>query len=921
MANDGQIVFEVTADGKHAIADIKAITKAIQQETGKWDAAAKQATDGIEGKFSGLLKKLAAGFSTVKIAKALLDFGSAAVDAASDLREVQNVVDVTFGSNANKIETWSKNAASQFGLTETQAKKFSSTMGAMLKSSGMAGDQIVDISTDLAGLAADMASFYNLDFEEAFSKIRSGMSGMTMPLKELGIDMSVDTLNAYALAQGMEKTYSQMTQSEQTMLRYQYLMQATSDAQGDFARTSTEYANSTRTLENNIERVKTILGNSFIDIVTQAKNGLNEFINLLFPEKKTTVIDDFNAIDVDTESKLVALGKIKQEAEDTASILREIYGKGENEGEDEQGVAAAEVVAKYGVKSDETRAYLEKLGFSTEEIDTKQKDWLETCKRLVKVLPGLNEIINTETGEVKGGTQAIFDYIKAWEEGQTKLVMLGALEQKESALSSRFADLPGLQLDMALAERRVREQRKKIDALLKKYGRSGFDVYDESGRIKFNNPGVGLTDEEKEIFAALEAYNDLVDKQNEARESYKAQKDALEEAKIALEEYRQTIEEMPGDIDKAKSASDKFWEDSAEGIKVLVNAAAEAVKAMEDYATGVHEASEKAVNSVVHGLDAINYSTYKTTSTNIENVRKQLNGLKEGTDEWKEKHSGLEKELEKYNNQLITTDSIYKNLQSQADFLGDYLKNLRQAREMGLDENLLAELSDGSVESAQYLDAIVNSQTGTTVEQINEKYREITEAKAQLAEELANQQLSVDETYKSLADKAKEAVDALDQAIPASEKTGSTMQAIADAIQAHIPDVAAQVDGMLSELNRLNGYGISIDFGGFGKITFNVSSGETAKGSRMGLDFVPHDGYLARLHEGERVLTAQENEIWNALRGGGVAGFSLDDLGGVMRDNVKPGGNVYLDGKIVGSVVSDMQGKSYRQLKRSGWQS
>lgn len=921
MANDGQIVFEVTADGKHAIADIKAITKAIQQETGKWDAAAKQATDGIEGKFSGLLKKLAAGFSTVKIAKALLDFGSAAVDAASDLREVQNVVDVTFGSNANKIETWSKNAASQFGLTETQAKKFSSTMGAMLKSSGMAGDQIVDISTDLAGLAADMASFYNLDFEEAFSKIRSGMSGMTMPLKELGIDMSVDTLNAYALAQGMEKTYSQMSQSEQTMLRYQYLMQATADAQGDFARTSTEYANSTRTLENNIERVKTILGNYFLDVVTQAKNGLNEFINTLFPEKKTTVIDDFNAIDVDTESKLVALGKIKQEAEETASILREIYGNGENEGEDEQGVAAAEVVAKYGVKSDETRAYLEKLGFSTEEIDNKQKDWLETCKRLVKVLPGLNEIINTETGEVKGGTQAIFDYIKAWEEGQTKLIMLGALEQKESALSSRFADLPGLQLDMALAERRVREQRKKIDALLKKYGRSGFDVYDESGRIKFNNPGVGLTDEDKEIYAALEAYNDLVDKQNEARESYNAQKTALEEAKQALEEYRQTIEEMPGDIDRAKSASDKFWEDSAEGIKVLVNAAAEAVKAMEDYATGVHEASEKAVNSVVHGLDAINYSTYKTTSTNIENVRKQLNGLKEGTDEWKEKHSGLEKELEKYNNQLITTDSIYKNLQSQADFLGDYLKNLRQAREMGLDENLLAELSDGSVESAQYLDAIVNSQTGTTVEQINEKYREITEAKAQLAEELANQQLSVDETYKSLADKAKEAVDALDQAIPASEKTGSTMQAIADAIQAHIPDVAAQVDGMLSELNRLNGYGISIDFGGFGKITFNVSSGETAKGSRMGLDFVPHDGYLARLHEGERVLTAQENEIWNALRGGGVAGFSLDDLGGVMRDNVKPGGNVYLDGKIVGSVVSDMQGKSYRQLKRSGWQS
>jgi hypothetical protein len=74
------------------------------------------------------------------------------------------------------------------------------------------------------------------------------------------------------------------------------------------------------------------------------------------------------------------------------------------------------------------------------------------------------------------------------------------------------------------------------------------------------------------------------------------------------------------------------------------------------------------------------------------------------------------------------------------------------------------------------------------------------------------------------------------------------------------------------------------------------------------------------LHEGERVLTAQENQIWNALRNGGVSGFDLETLGGVMRDNVKPGGNVFLDGRIVGSVISEQQGKSYRQLQRSGWQ-
>ena len=158
-----------------------------------------------------MLKKIVGGFSAAKIGKMLVGFGKDAIEAASDLQEVQNVVDATFGaSGAAKIEQWAKSAGTQFGLTETQAKKFTSTLGAMMKSSGMAGDDIVEMSTDLAGLAADMASFYNLDFDTAFQKIRSGISGETEPLKQLGINMSVANLNAYALQQGLQKTFEEM---------------------------------------------------------------------------------------------------------------------------------------------------------------------------------------------------------------------------------------------------------------------------------------------------------------------------------------------------------------------------------------------------------------------------------------------------------------------------------------------------------------------------------------------------------------------------------------------------------------------------------------------------------------------------------------------------------------------------------------
>lgn len=104
------------------------------------------------------------------------------IGLASDLKETQNVVDVTFEDSASTINKWAQEALNAYGLTETKAKQYSSTLGAMMKSMGIADDQVLQMSTDMAGLAADMASFYNLDHDTAFEKIRSGISGETEPL-------------------------------------------------------------------------------------------------------------------------------------------------------------------------------------------------------------------------------------------------------------------------------------------------------------------------------------------------------------------------------------------------------------------------------------------------------------------------------------------------------------------------------------------------------------------------------------------------------------------------------------------------------------------------------------------------------------------------------------------------------------------
>ena len=1006
MANDGQIVFEVTADGKHAIADIKDITRAIKQEAGKWDDAAKQSTDNISNSFASMVKKLVGGFSAIKIGKELLNLGKQAIQAASDLQEVQNVVDTTFGGNSNQIEKWAKNAGTQFGLTETQAKKFTSTMGAMLKSMGMTGQKVVDISTDLSGLAADMASFYNLDFDEAFQKIRSGLSGETEPLKQLGINMSVANLNAYALEKGLSKTFDQMSQSEQTMLRYQYLMQATADAQGDFAKTSDSYANGIRTLETNLESLKTNIGEVILPWITEIVGGIN---SLFEPREGKTVLDDFADIDTETAKKLE---QIKTTASDARLLVEELdklggdkVGKAGTQVQKfatdlsnidlDQGkagvvkdfisVLASDITTLAGIQGTDAEGATEWLnsiaeaansldpadaqgwetlintikeglpglentdfgaaffaalgsGFSDVEqkssvlqwaVDTlgnktnrtaqEQAYWLEICKSLVKTIPGLSSIINTETGEIKGGTDAVKEYIKAWEDGQVKLAMLGALEQKESALASRFSDLPGLQLDMALAERRVKKSFEQLKGLYEKYGlQIGFD---ENGKVVRDFGSYGLQQADIDLLnKETDYYEALVGNANDARAAYQKQADALEEAKEAIVEYRKTVDELPGTIEEAKDANEEWIESTGktrEQIQEIVLAAQDAVNAMEDYATGVHDSMMQAVNSVANGLAGVDYKQYGKEIEKIQALTEKQAQYKIGSDEWKQ----LDNEISKANESLINTNNIYKNLEQQATFLDDYLKNLRAARDMGLSDGLLAQLSDGSVESAQYLDALVNDKTGKTAAEIDKLYQEIQGKKDALAQELTGQQLKVDQTYQSLAEKAKEAIAALDLKDEASANAGATISGIAEGISSHVEEVATAVDSIIAQLSRLNGYNIDISFGGFGTIHFTTSTGEKAEGSgRMGIPLVPHDDYIARLHEGERVLTAQENQIWNALRNGGVAGFDLESLGTVMHDNVKPGGNVYLNGRVVGEVLSEQQGNSYRQLQRSGWQ-
>lgn len=223
----------------------------------------------------------AAAAAITAVGGALVTAGGYAIKLASDLDEVQNVVDVTFGEGAKKVNEFAQSTAKAYGLSELSAKQYASTIGAMMKSMGLGDEAVQSMSMSLTGLAGDLASFYNISSDDAFEKLRSGISGETEPLKQLGINLSVANLEAYALSQGITTSYNAMSEAEKVTLRYNYIMAATADAQGDFSRTSDSLANQLRLLQMQGESLAAAVGTELLPVAKEAVSAAGEFMDRL----------------------------------------------------------------------------------------------------------------------------------------------------------------------------------------------------------------------------------------------------------------------------------------------------------------------------------------------------------------------------------------------------------------------------------------------------------------------------------------------------------------------------------------------------------------------------------------------------------------------------------------------------------------
>lgn len=647
------------------------------------------------------------------------------IGLASDLVETQNVVDVTFEDSASTINKWAQEALNAYGITETKAKQYSSTLGAMLKSMGIADDQVLQMSMDMAGLAADMASFYNLDHDTAFEKIRSGISGENEPLKALGINMSVANLNAFALEKGMNKAFDKMSQAEQATLRYQYLLEATKDAQGDFARTGDSFSNEMRKLQTNLDRIKTEFGKGLLGVVTPAISLLN---NVLSDKSyQQTAIEKIYS---ERDESLFDAEVAYQRSLTIVDFMRSI--------EDESGDAVK----------------------STEE-------WRAALEALKDVMPGLSQYVDLTTDAIIGNDEAIQNYVDTLH-GVTKY---NSYDQAVSDAQKRYDDL---QTQIAEKEADIAKRELLIqssDELQKLYDKRVEDAwrtyaqrygYEPDYQTARNmpasdvrsyayatgttaNPHANLGGLVTGLNAEQIYYFDLFrNAQNAAKDPLAQEKAELESEKEELAELVPQAEAAAVALDDVKKSREEYV-NSPEGRKAKLNS---------DFKAAV-DAEKKALEDL------------KTALKDVETYRADT--LKKAQEAYKGVASGMgymvthtRAEMDK----LLATDYSKENVLSwygtNADALHAYNDALQQAEAAGVDVGILSGLTTYSRDNDAYLSRLLNL-TPEEIKQLNADYQRARDEENAMAETKTRYTLADDETYQAMLETVQKSLEAFDQ--------------------------------------------------------------------------------------------------------------------------------------------------------------
>lgn len=841
--------------------------------------------DGVN-KLGGSAKKGLSAVSkiiTAVIGSAVIKTGAECVNLASDLEEVQNVVDVTFGKSSGTINDWSRQAATAFGMSELSAKQYTGTLGAMLKSSGVADDAIVQMSTDLVGLSGDFASFFNLANEDAFAKIRSGISGETEPLKQLGINMSVANLEAYALSQGIKKSYSAMTQAEQVTLRYNYLLSVSADAQGDFARTSDSLANQQRVTKLAIQNLGTAIGSRLVPAMTKGTTAVGKFTNGLagaLDERGirgaiTYIRTEFPLATAAVTGLATAYGallviKTVQKAVNTfqksqVQLALAMMGTSEAALLESGALTAKEIIVGVLTK---------KISLATAAQALWNKVMLASPVMIAAAAIGaliggvvlLDSSLRKTNPELYEASDAMFacqeeskrlnDSIQ--ETAESVANMGEELSMQEESAFSLADEL----MRMSAAYEGTTSDQIKMQTICDKLNGSmeGLNIsFDEqTGAVNMSADAIKVWIEN---YSKMQKMQSLADSYAGAIETQATAEKNLKNAQEARLLAYDRLSPKEKEVMQQYQSSTNITRELATAYAVIL-AKLQPYESAVESATAVMQQADEQVAQLNADIESLGGSTQGTTQAVGESFQELKTVIEENQaamDEiWqgyynsaKENLSGVTGLFNTLGEESITSfDEMNKAIDSQLAWQQRYSDNLANLQSRNIDGigEFASKFSDGTTQSANYLASFANL-SDEQLKIVMEKMGEVSDNTDTIASAIADMNAECDPEWQKFKKAVDEAIASLNQSEAARSSAYETGRAAASGLNSAYPIYKSAVD----RYNRLV-------IGGFTRFGGGISGSHA-----NGLAYVPYDGYLAELHKGERVLTAKEAAAYNDL--------------------------------------------------------
>lgn len=429
MAADGSVIIDTRMD-----------TSGVQNGV----SAIKKSFNGLGSAVKKIGLLIGGAFAVGK----LVQFGKECTKLGSDLNEVQSVVNVVFPNMTEKVNEFSKKAVKTAGLSETMAKKYVGLFGSMAKQFNFTESQAYDMSTQLTQLAGDVASFYNISQDLAYIKLKSVFSGETETLKDIGVVMTQNALDEYALANGYGKTTSAMTEQEKVALRLAFVQKQLSAASGDFIRTSDSWANQVRVMQLQLQSLKATVGQGLINLFTPVLKVIN-----------------------------ILLGKLATLANAFKSFTELITGKKSSgqTGASGAGLAGTDAIADTADQYGEAADNAEKLAGATNDTADATKKATKAAKGYLSPLDEINNYSTDKSADssskVPGTTGGLADQMK----NAVKNVDYGKVAEGETVLD------------------KISDSAKKLANLFKKLWKPFQDAWKKEGKNTIDAANIALS--------------------------------------------------------------------------------------------------------------------------------------------------------------------------------------------------------------------------------------------------------------------------------------------------------------------------------------------------------------------------------------------------------------------------------------------